>query len=115
MIVLRLDWRMLLPKYRVTAPWEKIFRIVFCIWSAFFLASAYPVFRYFAPGTDYDAQIATAVLNIGLYGAVAIRMYFYLFFEKKHPSEAKTEQLNRTLFILWLVFMVPFIALATSP
>lgn len=106
MIVLRLDWRMLLPGYRVTAPWEKIFRIVFCIWSAFFLASAYPVFRYFAPGTDYDAQIATAVLNIGLYGAVAIRMYFYLFFEKKHPSEAKTEQLNRPMFILWLVFMV---------
>lgn len=106
MIVLRLDWRMLLPGYRVTVPWEKIFRIVFCVWSALFLAGAYPVFRYFAPRTDYDAQIATAVLNIGLYGAVAIRMYFYLFFEKKHPSEAKTEQLNRPMFILWLVFMV---------
>ena len=106
MIVLRLDWRMLLPGYKVTAPWEKIFRIVFCVWAALFLAGAYPVFRYFAPGTDYDAQIATAVLNIGLYGAVAIRMYFFLFLEGEDIRIINGNRFNKPLFLIWLAFMV---------
>ena len=105
MIVLRLDWRMLLPKYKVTEKWQNAFRIIFYLWVIAFIICAYPVFKYFAPGTDYDAQIATAVANAGLYGAVAIRMYFYLFFEKNY-SESQKSAIKNPVFLLWLAFMV---------
>lgn len=105
MIVLRLDWRMLLPKYETTYKWQKAFRIIFYLWVIAFIICAYPVFKYFAPGTDYDAQIATAVANVGLYGAIAIRMYFYLFFEKNY-SDSQKSAIKNPVFLLWLAFMV---------
>ncbi len=105
MIVLRLDWRMLLPKYEITEKWQKAFRIIFYLWVIAFIICAYPVFKYFAPGTDYDAQIATAVANAGLYGAVAIRMYFYLFFENSSSGSEKAG-IKSPVFLLWLAFMV---------
>ena len=105
MIALRLDWRMLLPKFKSDENWQKAYRITTYIWIIAFATCAYPAFRHFAPGTDYDAQIATAVANVGLYGLIAIRMYFCLFFEGK-AAESKTSAIKSTVFLLWLAFMV---------
>ena len=105
MIVLRLDWRMLLPRAEVAEKWQKAFRIVFFLWIIVFAVCAYPAFKHFAPGTDYDAQIVTAVANVGLYGAVVIRMYFCLFYERK-TSDDKSTAFKSSVFIIWLAFMV---------
>ena len=106
MIALRLDWSMLLSKKEaeVAPSWHGVFRIVFYIFAIVFLISAYPAFLYFAPGTDYDARIATAIANVGLYGAVSIRMFFYLFYERL-LFEKNCRKYGR-LFFVWLAFMV---------
>ncbi len=103
-IALRLDWRVLLPKYAVSEKWQKLLRLSLYIWIIVFAIIAYPAFKHFAPGTDYDAQIATAIVNIGLYGSVVIRMYFFLFYER-NLKEKNTRKLG-AVFYLWLVFML---------
>lgn len=105
MIVLRLDWRMLLPGSKGSKKWQQAYRIISYIWIALSLILAYPAFKYFAPGTDYDAQIITAIANAILYGVVLIRMYFFFFFEKK-TSDGKKSELKNSVFFLWLVLMV---------
>ena len=109
MIVLRLDWRMLSPKKNLTERWQKIFRVLFYLWISVFLLCAYPVFRKLAPGTDYDGQIATAIANAGIYGTLLIRMYFYLFFERKQ-SEQEENLKTGPVFFVWLLFMVLAVA-----
>ncbi len=109
MIVLRLDWRMLSPKRSLTERWQKIFRVLFYLWTALFLLCAYPVFRKLAPGTDYDGQIATAIANAGIYGALLIRMYFYLFFERKQSGQEENPKTGPVFFV-WLLFMVLAVA-----
>lgn len=107
LIIFRLDWRMLSPGREDTVKWHKLFRAVFYGWLILFAILAYPAFRYFAPGTDYDAQIATAVANVGLYGAIVVRMYFYLFYERKESEESyKNEYKVIWIFWLWLAFIV---------
>ena len=104
MIVLRLDWKMLLPGGEAGEKWKKVFAVVFYIWLVVSAVFAYPAFKYFAPGTDYDAQIITAIVNVILYGAVLIRMYFYLFYERDRNVKVTF------VFYIWLAFIVFAIA-----
>ena len=108
MIVFRLDWSMLLPGNKAINKWQKVFATVFCLWLIASALFAYPAFRLFAPGTDYDAQIITAIINVILYGAVLIRMYFYLFFERERSTKVTF------VFYFWLAFIVLAIASVNS-
>jgi len=101
LITFRLDWKALFPSCDNEAKWRKRFRICFYTWIVVSGALAVPVFMHLAPDTDYDAQIATAIANVVIYGAIAIRMYFYLFYEKKE---------NKVTFLFWV--WLAFIALA---
>ncbi len=104
MIVLRLDWRMLLPGSKANEKWQQAYRIISYIWIVLSLILAYPGFKHFAPGTDYDAQIITAIINVILYGIVLIRMYFYLFYERDNNAKVTF------IFFIWLAFIVLAIA-----
>ncbi len=104
MIIFRFDWRMLLPSDKATEKWQKRFACMFYGWIIVSLISAYPAFKYFAPGTDYNAQIITAIANVILYGALLIRMYFYLFFERDKSYKVTF------IFYVWLAFIVFAIA-----
>lgn len=104
MIVLRLDWRMLLPGTKTSAKWKKVFVRLFYLWAILSSVLAYPAFKYFAPGTDYDLQIITAIANVILYGALLIRMYFYLFYERDRSNKVTF------IFFIWLAFIVFAIA-----
>lgn len=107
LILFRLDWKIILPNKCENEEWHNRLRICFYGWIALFVVLAYPSFKHFAPGTDYDAQIATAVANVGLYGAIAIRMYFYLFHEKKENESTSASGYKITwVFWLWLAFIV---------
>ena len=101
MIALRLDWRMLFPTYRAETSWKKKFKISTYVWIVLALLFSYPIFRYLAPGTDYDAQIISGIANAAIYGAVLIRMYFYLFNER----EERNGKVN-IVFALWASFMI---------
>ena len=101
MIALRLDWRMLLPNHKADTSPKKALKIVAYTWIALSAVLSYPAFKHFAPGTDYDAQIISAIANVILYGIIVIRMYFYLFHEKENSSLKLTP-----IFALWLAFMV---------
>lgn len=96
-ILFRLNWRMLVPGKEDGAAWHKLFRIVFYTWIVLFAILAYPAFKHFAPGTDYDPQIAVAVINAGIYGAVAIRMFFNIFYEERKRKV-------NYVFMIWLAF-----------
>ena len=100
MIVLRLDWRMLLSGAKATEKWQKVFTGLFYLWAILSVILCYPAFKYFAPGTDYDSQIITAIVNVILYGAVLIRMYFYLFYERDRGNKVTF------IFFIWLAFIV---------
>lgn len=107
LIIFRLDWKVFLPHREDTVRWHKLFRASFYGWLILFAILAYPSFKHFAPGTDYDAQIATAVANVGLYGATAVRMYFYLFYESKENKQTVKNDYKITwIFWLWIAFIV---------
>lgn len=110
MILLRLDWKILFPNRDDNVKWHRTFRLFFYGWIVFFAVCAYPVFRYLAPGTDYNAQIATAILNVGLYGTVSLRMYFYLFYEKNSGQACETNLKISGFFWLWFAFIVLAVA-----
>ena len=65
------------------------------LWLILFAILAYPAYRAMDIGTDYNGQIASAILNIGLYGLVLIRMLHYLFKEHK-------ENLKKMSPVFWL-------------
>ena len=103
LIALRFDWRFLLPGSRNDKPYAGCFRYVFYSWIVMFTVLVYPVFRMLAPGTDYDPQILTAILNAGIYGAVVIRLIYAFLSEKNTPG--KPHKVTGVFFI-WLWFMV---------
>lgn len=97
-IIFRFDWTILWPDKQELVGWHKFFRICFYIWGLLFVILAYPVFIYFAPGTDYNYQTATAIANVGIYVAVVIRLFFSLLYEKK----AKITP----VFAIWSAFCI---------
>ncbi len=113
MIALRLDWRILLPGHKSDSFDKRSddagnkSSVIFYAWILLSCILAYPAFRHFAPGTDYDAQVITAIINVILYGAVAIRVFWNLFFERKDAGKKR----NITkLFWLWFWFMALAVA-----
>lgn len=107
LIVFRLDWKVLISSSKNEPKWQKHLKICFYAWVIMAVVLAYPVFDSFAPNTDYNAQFATAIANAAIYGAVVIRMYFYLFYEKKEKENTCRENTKiALLFWIWLGFIV---------
>ncbi len=88
---------MLLCRFKV----REFIKLPYLLWIICFLVAAYPVYKMLAPGTDYNAQILSAVINVGLYGLIALKLFIHIFIEKaagfKHLSIA---------FYMWLGMMV---------
>ena len=103
LIALRFDWRFLLPGSGNDKPYARGGRYVFYLWTILFAGLAYPVFRKLAPGTDYDPQIITAILNAGIYGAVVIRL-IYGFLSERNTGN-KPRRVGAVFFICFW-FMV---------
>lgn len=76
-------------------------KLPYYIWTGVFLVLAYPAYLRFAPGTDYNGQTISAIINVGLYGIVAIRLVYQLF-EKKASKE---KMRIRPAFIIWFAML----------
>lgn len=103
LIALRFDWRFLLPGIGNDKRYDRCFRYVFYSWILLFAVLTYPVFRMLAPGTDYDPQILTAILNVGIYGAVVIRLIYG--FLSDRISGNKSLRVTG-IFFIWFWFIV---------
>jgi len=107
LIAFRLDWKVIIPSGINERKWQKYLKICFYAWVIMAVVMAYPLFKAFAPNTDYNAQFVTAIINTAIYGAVAIRMYFYLFYEKKERENTSRDNAKITLlFWVWLSFIL---------
>ncbi len=88
---------MILCRFKI----KDFLKLPYLIWLIVFLAFSYPIYKYFAPDTDYKFQTITAVINVGLYGTILIRMISYLLIEK-----AVSFKKLSIVFWLWLVFLL---------
>ena len=88
---------MILCRLKIKDFFARPYYIWVIIWAFAFI----PLYKLLAPGTDYDAQIWSALINLGLYGLITIRLYFYIFVEKK----VNIKKLS-IVFWLWLVMML---------
>ncbi len=76
-------------------------KLPYAVWILVFSAAAVPMCEGLLPGTDYDAQIISAILNVGLYGIIAIRLFYFVFLEKCFYRNNFS-----ILFFLWLIMML---------
>ena len=77
-------------------------KIPYIIWSVFCTAGAYPAYMHFKPGTDYDASVAMAIINVWLFGLIAIWLIFHISYIGKSLKE---RSVSPAFFVVWFLFM----------
>ena len=84
-------------------------KLPYYIFTAAVLIAAPFVFKAYAPGTDYDAQVWSGILDFLLYGLLFIRL-IYQFLEKrnlrKNKEESKTQIKEKALKIKPLFILI---------
>ncbi len=76
-------------------------KLPYFIWIILFSALVYPAYSYLKPDTDYNAQVLSALINIGLYGIVVIRILYFLIKDKEYEKVKVS-----ILFWLWLAMLL---------
>lgn len=101
---------------------------LYFIWIIVFLVFAYPIYSAIKPGTDYDMQYLTAVMNVGLYGLAAIHTICFLLKEQKKTLFNMTVifwcwvavfiwatiSVNKSIYPIWFLAMFGSLYLAPS-
>ena len=88
---------------------REVKKFPYILWSIVALAMAFPVYSHFKPGTDYNAATAVAIVNVWLYGLVAIWMISNLpdlLADKHRYNNVKVNRTQTLFFCVWLAFMV---------
>lgn len=76
-------------------------KLPYYIWTAVFVVSFIPIYNYLKPDSEYRYQTLTALLNVGLYGILIIRL-IYQYFSKKNEKNNRHLTL---IFVLWFIMM----------
>lgn len=75
-------------------------KIPYFVWSILFLIVTFPIYRAMAPGTDFDAQYLSAILNVGLCGIVLIRLFYQFIVDKQFSKKLITPS-----FVIWFIML----------
>ena len=88
------------PMILCRIDFKSLSKIPYIAWTAVSAIGAYPLFNYLKPGTDYDFAMAVAVLNVWLYGLVAIWIFSSIIKRGFIKSSCTI------FFLIWLFFIV---------
>lgn len=96
------------PMISMRFDYKDFFRPVYYIWTGLCLIMAYPLYLFIMSLDRFDKLAATdmiAVLDVFLYGLIAVRMFFY-FFDKNEQKKKKRPTLFAYVWVAMMAFSI---------
>lgn len=81
---------------------KNLIRIPYIIWSFLCILCAFPAYMYFKPGTDYDSSVAMALVNVWLFGLIAIWLLKNV---ESIGISLKTGTTSAVFLVIWFLFI----------